>query len=698
MKQEQYHKSGTIAWKKRVAFKFSVITLFLFTLLSIPFTPSAQSQCEVETLHIATGINPITDAEYAIGTPDPYWRQVNKPTTADPDLDSPGPAWVISTFVAWDDLPTAQWLSWQPDDSYDVNNHRDSDEGPFSFEREFCVESNSSTGTTIDYDFDIHADNNACVYIDDILIWCHPSLNITANFLNPPESMAGSMVLADGIHTIRVDLYNESGVAMGFALEGDLTGYLLTDSCCEEKALIYGHKYQDVNCDGILDDDDIPLEDWTIDLSGDATGTETTDLSGLYDFIVSPGTYTVSEFIEAGWTPTSPLGGSETITVVAGETYLIDFLNCPPPCAEFVNKQIECRMGTDGSIIYEYCFNVVNLSTVYQIDGIDLEVASPPGVTVAPGSLTFVGGIPPFSASTEQCVNISGPGATPGTWVYLDIIVNQSDGGLETAQCQFRDSIQLPDCPLLEDSCCTIEHLSFDHLMTTTEADGVVTLSGLSYVGPNPIKSVHATLVSCYVNGEPVFGEITGGTYGGFTGIVQPMHEVGFGPWMPCQDFASGAFFQLGMNFPSYTNPCPGVPGGCPDTLEFCVRLRYCDCNCCVRDTLLCFTVVRFPPIGEQPKNGERYEDLMFHREGSEGGDVIKETNIGVKGASTCALHLQNTNWSEEPIDRVVLEAEKGIRVVGVGSTRNDSEMKRMMQGENLTKHRVRESGEKNNQ
>lgn len=68
-------------------------------------------------------------------------------------------------------------------------------------------------------------------------------------------------------------------------------------------AEIRGMKFEDLNGNGVKDLGEPGLAGWTIELSGDATDTEVTDVNGVYAFTgLSVGTYTVTEQQQAGWT------------------------------------------------------------------------------------------------------------------------------------------------------------------------------------------------------------------------------------------------------------------------------------------------------------------------------------------------------------------------------------------------------------
>jgi len=97
---------------------------------------------------------------------------------------------------------------------------------------------------------------------------------------------------------------------------------------------ISGHKFNDLNGDGVKDADEPGLSGWTIVLDGyDAiTNTPvhlatTTDANGYYEFKgLTAGTYTVSEDLKSGWIQTKP--GTYTVVITsATDSENNNFLN-----------------------------------------------------------------------------------------------------------------------------------------------------------------------------------------------------------------------------------------------------------------------------------------------------------------------------------------------------------------------------------
>jgi uncharacterized repeat protein (TIGR01451 family) len=96
--------------------------------------------------------------------------------------------------------------------------------------------------------------------------------------------------------------------------------------------IIEGTKYNDLDSDGALSADDIPISGWTIALEGttdlgrQVSLTKTTDASGHYSFAsLENGTYTVSEALKPGWINTSSI--TRSVILSGANVQEIDFFN-----------------------------------------------------------------------------------------------------------------------------------------------------------------------------------------------------------------------------------------------------------------------------------------------------------------------------------------------------------------------------------
>ena len=86
---------------------------------------------------------------------------------------------------------------------------------------------------------------------------------------------------------------------------------------------ISGQVYNDLNGSGTLEPGDPGLQGWEVDLfdsNNNFVASQLTDANGDFDFEgLDPGTYTVEEFVQPGWTQTAPPPpGTFTVTVTAG--------------------------------------------------------------------------------------------------------------------------------------------------------------------------------------------------------------------------------------------------------------------------------------------------------------------------------------------------------------------------------------------
>jgi hypothetical protein len=82
---------------------------------------------------------------------------------------------------------------------------------------------------------------------------------------------------------------------------------------------ISGKKFNDVNGDGILDANDVGVQNWKIKISGAATDSALTDANGNYTFAnLAAGNYSISEEMQTGWMQTLPQSGAYDVTMTSG--------------------------------------------------------------------------------------------------------------------------------------------------------------------------------------------------------------------------------------------------------------------------------------------------------------------------------------------------------------------------------------------
>ncbi|MBA4251862.1 MAG: hypothetical protein C0425_08355 [Chlorobiaceae bacterium] len=83
---------------------------------------------------------------------------------------------------------------------------------------------------------------------------------------------------------------------------------------------ICGIKFNDINGNGVLDNAEPGLPYWTITLTGSASITAVTDVSGNYCFDnLKEGNYTISEVYQNGWVQTAPSTSTYSFVITAGQ-------------------------------------------------------------------------------------------------------------------------------------------------------------------------------------------------------------------------------------------------------------------------------------------------------------------------------------------------------------------------------------------
>ncbi len=100
---------------------------------------------------------------------------------------------------------------------------------------------------------------------------------------------------------------------------------------------IMGKVFDDVEGNGILDNNETGLAGWTVNLeqpAGTIIANQTTIEDGSYTFTgLSAGEYVVSEVLQMGWTPVSPADGRYPVTITNMTIANLDFANMMTPAS-----------------------------------------------------------------------------------------------------------------------------------------------------------------------------------------------------------------------------------------------------------------------------------------------------------------------------------------------------------------------------
>lgn len=243
-----------------------------------------------------------------------------------------------------------------------------------SFERKFCA----TAATPALLNFCVAADNVGKVYLNNVFVGQTTNnkygFMYFACFNNIPVNLVA------GANVLRVDVQNYEG-STGFILDNAWVSVngsagilgLNADNCCNPANLgkVVGQKVWDKNCNAIRDGGDVTLSGWTVFLTDPMNNTISTitDALGNYSFPnLLPGTYTVFESIQQGYSQSSS-AGPYTVYVAPDAVVVRDFLNCKPPdCQELFsvnNVSEECCQSSftvtnnSNSVLKSLSYNVI---------------------------------------------------------------------------------------------------------------------------------------------------------------------------------------------------------------------------------------------------------------------------------------------------------------------------------------------------
>jgi hypothetical protein len=198
---------------------------------------------------------------------------------------------------------------------------------------------------------------------------------------------------------------------------------------------ISGMKFDDLNGNGVKDIGEPGLEGWKINVAGGTyhgNTSATTDSNGNYSIdSVGPGTHTISEVVQAGWTRTLP-GGAGTYVFAAISGHLANPVN-DRDFGNFADANV------DGIVFRDYDGNGVMDGGDTPISGVTVNLASGPS-DVSDGSGYGFGGL--VSVDTISIVVPGGYVITYPAAGYHAIAVTSGGGakGLHFGLFQSTDS------------------------------------------------------------------------------------------------------------------------------------------------------------------------------------------------------------------------------------------------------------------
>lgn len=156
------------------------------------------------------------------------------------------------------------------------------------------------------------------------------------------------------------------GGALFYSIENKHNGSSGLECDCRIEvctARICVHKFNDLDGDGIQSDREPNLQGWVFQVTANSncvSGTLVTDANGNACGDFYPGTYTIVEQAQPGWTATTPT--TQTMTVQSGQTINVAFGNKQEGCDLLIRKSISPNPAQSGQQV-TVSLSVINVGT-----------------------------------------------------------------------------------------------------------------------------------------------------------------------------------------------------------------------------------------------------------------------------------------------------------------------------------------------
>lgn len=306
------------------------------------------AQCNVNSIRVSTGFNPITNMiSYGYGG-DPSWivSSDNDPSTSEPRPATlvNGP-WSLSSS-------TSRWIS---TGYYGTATSLDQTI-PVVFKYEFCINEGVSLDA-ISANFNLAADDEAELYLNGHHLGGTIYMNCGSYYqcsfsqfrsITVPSS-SGFFIL--GTNSIEIKVKDKNTVVLGAILDGIISGPaggFSKPNCCNNRIFITGQKFGDMDGNGVKDPYENGIPGWQIKLKnslGTVIATATTDNNGDYYFsnlptnpvttnntsLLTTGSYVVEETLINGFYQSAPAGSGKYNINITGVQVInnLNFGNVP---------------------------------------------------------------------------------------------------------------------------------------------------------------------------------------------------------------------------------------------------------------------------------------------------------------------------------------------------------------------------------
>jgi hypothetical protein len=287
-----------------------------------------------------------------------------------------------------------------------------------------------------------------------------------------------------GIYHINGNITNASGIIASVSGDNFIN---VSETTSTPTATITGMKFNDSNGDGIKDAGEPGLANWQINLTkpDGTTTSKNTDASGNYNFTnLAPGTYTVSETQQAGWTQTAPKTGTYNVTIIGGSIIT---------GKDFGNSQNVVTPPT-GANVYNVTGFKLNSSDTTGLQGWVINISND---TINMQATTDVNGLYMFSGLSNGTYNITENPMTDWTNVSpstIEVTVNGAD-------LPNQNFTNMPNVPVIQ------PYVVSGFILNSSDTTG---LQGWVINISNDTINMQAT---ADVNGLYMFSGLSNGTY-----------------------------------------------------------------------------------------------------------------------------------------------------------------------------------------
>lgn len=169
---------------------------------------------------------------------------------------------------------------------------------------------------------------------------------------NGVSNWSGSHGHVEALLAVGNVLYAGGGFDIAGTVNANYSAKYLCSETVNDNVFVLGNIFHDINVNGVFDDHEPVLPNWTVNLSGAVIGTSHTNSDGNFYFNnLKPGVYTVAVKFPPGWTGSGNSNGSFTFDAGPGQTITGFHLAVKPvDCADELKEWSALGRGTGAQV------------------------------------------------------------------------------------------------------------------------------------------------------------------------------------------------------------------------------------------------------------------------------------------------------------------------------------------------------------